>query len=794
MNINSNGIISETRENAISDSIAMEEKELKKVTKLALYYLSIGWSIFPVKLVWNNDKKKWDKKPLIKWEKYQNELVSEEQAIDWFEKQFPYAYIGVATGAKSGIAAIDFELGADSSQFPDTVKSKTASGGNHFIYEHPKKYVTGTTRVLPLTDIRGDGNFIVVPCGRDKYEWINHPHSAPLVPYPEELIKRLGGDKRVNIRETIEKELEVPDGARNTHYSRFIWKLLHQVEPYLWDEFVLPAALEFNRKHCKPPEDEKLVLASYESAVNAMHSEKGSSGEKMGKKSQADTILEIVKNKGLLLFQNDTKDAFVQLPIENHKEIWPCRSKMIKRWLARAYWEQTHKAPSADALTTALNVIEAQACFNGSEFKLHNRIAWHENAIWYDMSDLDWRAVKIIDGTWQIESNPPILFRRYLHQQPQVSPDSFGDIRLFLKYANVAREEHRLLLLVYIVSCFIPDFPHPILINFGAQGSAKSMMFRLIKLLVDPSALVEDEMPTKGVEFAQKLAHHWYIFLDNVSYIPDWCSNMLCKAVTGGGFSKRELYSDEEDVIFNFKRCIGISGINLAVRKDDLLERCILLELDKLSKDKIKTESELFTEFNEDRPKILAGIFDTIARAMQLKPSIQLLQKPRMADFTFWGCAITEALGYIKEQFLSAYYENIGNQTETSLSENSLAVCVRILMEKNDIWEETPSTFLLTLTKIAQEENINTEKEYSWPKAANILSRRLNELKANLDAVGITVTMGNDSMKKQRFVRLQKNVKTTDSIVVSPEVAYNDINQEIDTINGYQESFPVSFP
>lgn len=290
MNINSNGIIAETRENAISDSIAIEEKKLQDVTKWALYYLSIGWSIFPVKLIWNNDKKKWDKKPFIKWEKYQNELASEEHAIQWFEKQFPYAYIGVATGAKSGIAAIDFELGADSSQFPDTVKSKTASGGNHFIYEHPKKYVTGTIRVLPLTDIRGDGNFIVVPCGRDKYEWVNPPHSMPLAPYPEKLIKRLGSDKRVSIRETIEKKLEVPDGTRNTHYSRFIWKLLHQVEPYLWDEFILPAALEFNRKHCKPPEDEKLVYASYQSAVAAMRSDK----EKGQKKSQPLSVADVL--------------------------------------------------------------------------------------------------------------------------------------------------------------------------------------------------------------------------------------------------------------------------------------------------------------------------------------------------------------------------------------------------------------------------------------------------------------------------------------------------------------------
>ena len=60
---------------------------------------------------------------------------------------------------------------------------------------------------------------------------------------------------------------------------------------------------------------------------------------------------------------------------------------------------------------------------------------------------------------WEVVNKPPILFKRYSHHKAQVLPVKNGDVKLFLKYINVANPEHRLLLLVFLVSCFVPDFP-----------------------------------------------------------------------------------------------------------------------------------------------------------------------------------------------------------------------------------------------------------------------------------------------------------------------------------------------
>ena len=158
---------------------------------------------------------------------------------------------------------------------------------------------------------------------------------------------------------------------------------------------------------------------------------------------------------------------------------------------------------------------------------------------------------------------------------------------------------------LFLVSCFVPGIPHVLLVIFGAQGSSKSTLSRLARLLVDPSLIEVASFPHSQKELVQALAHHYFLFFDNVSYISEEQSDILCKAITGGGHTKRELYSDDDDIIYNFIRCIGINGINLVTTRPDLLERSLLLELERIEPAERKTEKELYQNFKIDLPSIL---------------------------------------------------------------------------------------------------------------------------------------------------------------------------------------------
>ncbi|MBI5414466.1 hypothetical protein HZA38_03035 [Candidatus Peregrinibacteria bacterium] len=511
------------------------------------------------------------------------------------------------------------------------------------------------------------------------------------------------------------------------------------------------------------------------------------------KKSQSDLLLEIVeKDTRIRLFHDDLKESYVQFPVKNHLEIWKCRSKAFKQWLAKIYWETHKKAPNSDALNTALNVIEAKAIFDSPQHKLWNRVAWHEDVLWYDLCNEEWQAVRISEEGWSIFNTPPILFKRHNHQQAQVLPASEGNFNLLLEFININDDDHKLILLVWIVSCFIPDFPHPIPFIYGAQGSAKSTLSRILRKLIDPSVLETSGFPKNIAELVQQLSHHWCIIFDNISQMPEWISDEFCKAVTGGGFSKRELYTDDDDIMFSFKRCIGINGINLVATKPDLMERGILFELHRISPENRMQEKELWKKFDSLRPQLLSGIFHALSHVLRIKNTISIAEPPRMADFSLWGCAIAEALEYTQEAFLSAYSKNIKSQNEEVLYENVVAICVVTLLEERDEWEGTPSELLDIFRRIAEEKSIDP-KDPNFPKAANALSAKLNQLKTNLAEEGISIQKFEE--KRKRVIRIQKiKKKTVETDVSLHATAENGKTSNDTSIDHSKESPPISIP
>ncbi|KAA3659373.1 MAG: hypothetical protein DWQ10_08985, partial [Calditrichaeota bacterium] len=380
--------------------------------------------------------------------------------------------------------------------------------------------------------------------------------------------------------------------------------------------------------------------------------------------------------------------------------------------------------------------------------------AFQENELWYDLTDNRWRAVKVTANDWCIVDDPSVLFKRQEHQRSQCEPTPPGDIRKLLQFVNIKNKDQQLLLLVFLVSCFIPDFPHPVLAIYGQQGSAKSGLCRILKKLIDPSLLETPHFPQDLPGFVQLLEHHWALFFDNISTLPYWMSDTLCKAVTGDGFTKRKLFTNDKDIIYAFMRCIGLNGINQVINRPDLLERSILIELDRISEIERKPEKVLWQQFEQEKPAIMGGIFNTLVKTLHIMPTIKLQKYPRMADFAVWGCAIAQALGETKEAFLTAYANNMSRQNEQILSDSLIASILGRFIDREKQWSGTPTELLNALSYAAQEQGINTFREKSWPKAAHILVRRLNEFKTNLALDGIQII--NEIRGKQRRITVNK--------------------------------------
>ncbi len=504
----------------------------------------------------------------------------------------------------------------------------------------------------------------------------------------------------------------------------------------------------------EPPQDEecraelKLFEASGSTDAPTSEAPEGDEEEEDEPKreNQADRLVKLALHDAIL-FHDQTQQPYALVSIGDHYETLRCHSRGFRRWLSRRFYEAEEKAVGGEAVASALNVIEAKACFDGERHELHNRVALHDSAIWYDLTDPKWRTVRVTPGGWQVIENPPILFVRYDHHAPQVEPIRGGDVHRLFDFVAVNGDGPRLLLLVYLVSCFVPDIPHPVPVLHGPQGSGKSSTFRILRRLIDPSAVEILSFPRDNNELVQKLAHHWAALFDNVSTLQGWESDTLCRAVTGEGFTKRQLYSDDDDIIYSFRRCVGLNGINCSATKPDLLDRSILIALDRIPPNQRRTEAALQTAFESARPHILGGIFDVLAEAMRMLPEVRLSTLPRMADFARWGSAIAQALGYRQGDFLRAYNENIREQNAEVLEGHPVAAAVLALTEGGEAWEGTPSDLLTEFERVAVDRKINT-KEKGWPKSGPWVTRRLNEVRPNLADVGITIDTGKSGDRK----------------------------------------------
>lgn len=587
----------------------------------ALEYAKMGLSIIPTGP---------NKKPLIEWKPYQDRCATIDEIESWWT-QWPQANPALVTGRVSGVVALDLDKkhNRTSREFslPATACAMSGNGGEHFLFKYPSdvSVKSGSAISGEGVDCRGDGGYILLaPSVNEQggqYSWVIQIESKDDLHEMPDWFKKLTS---VDDKKWLAGKNGVSEGSRNDSAASMAGKIISSTPPELLESVGWGNLKAWNDKNT-PPLSEKELRNVWQSIINV-------DIQGGGRQSQASTLLESILNRNdVSLFHDEQGNGYISLEIGGHQGIWPCRSKSIKKWLSSEVYRTQKKAPGSEVIKSILAVLEGKACFDGSEIELQNRVAWHNDELWYDLTNKQWQTVQITKDGWNIIDKSPAIFKRYSHHRAQVMPVPNGDVNLFLKYVNITNPQHRLLLLVFLVACFIPGFPHAMLVIFGAQGSSKSTLSKLARLLVDPSQIEVASFPSKQKELIQALAHHYFLFFDNVSHISEEQSDILCKAVTGGGHIKRELFENDEDIIYNFMRCIGMNGINLVTTRPDLLERSLLLELERVEPTERKTEKELYDNFKKDLPLILGGVFDALVKAIQIHPTIKLDSNHRMA-------------------------------------------------------------------------------------------------------------------------------------------------------------------
>jgi hypothetical protein len=333
------------------------------------------------------------------------------------------------------------------------------------------------------------------------------------------------------------------------------------------------------------------------------------------------------------LFHTPTGTAFADIMTNGHRETWPIRSKRFRGWLRRCYYQAIGEVASAAEIRAALDLSEARAQFDGPERAVYVRVAEHAGHIYLDLADEHWRAVDIGPDGWRVIERPPVRFRRPLGMLPLAIPQRGGSIEALNSFLNLANRDDFVLIVAWLLAALRPRGPYPLLAISGEQGSAKTVLSKQLKALIDPNAAPVRSLSREERELMIAANNGHLLAFDNLSGLPVWLSDALCRLATGGSFAVRQLYTDDDEVLFEAARPIILNGIEEVVSRPDLGDRAIFLTLPPIGEPQRRLESELWREFEIARPRILGALLDAVVHGLRGMGGVHLDHLPRMADF-----------------------------------------------------------------------------------------------------------------------------------------------------------------
>jgi len=399
-------------------------------------------------------------------------------------------------------------------------------------------------------------------------------------------------------------------------------------------------------------------------------------------------------------------------------------------------WQQEERAVNGEYLKTAAGTLAAHAEFSGEVRELHTRAAWHEGILYYELGP--GRVVKVGAAGWGFELNLPVLFRHFPNLKPLPDPTAGGSLDVLDELVNLKTERDLRLFRAYVVTVALPHVGRPILNANGAMGSGKTTIGRVLKRTWDPTAPETVRLDPR--DFLQKMGHCFVGMLDNQNTIPEWAADTLCRLVTGEADSKRRLYTDDEDVIIELQRAVLLNGINVPTDRGDVLDRSLVVELERIPDGERRTEEELWERFEAEHPKLLGALFGVLAEAIALKPSLKLSRRPRLADWGEYAAAIYEVMGWGAEQFLEDWDEVVKVQNQATLDSSPVAQAIIEFMEDREQYTASSSEMHSKLKVVAATLGVDVERDKAWPKSARWLWRRIKEMLPLLVAASIEVS------------------------------------------------------
>ena len=436
------------------------------------------------------------------------------------------------------------------------------------------------------------------------------------------------------------------------------------------------------------------------------------------------------------LWHDPMQEAFASVPTSDAYETMPLASRRFQQWLIGCYFRTTGDAPAEAAVKAALEVLKAKALFDGACHPTFLRCAATGEAIYVDLGDASWRAAEVTAHHVQLTAATPIRFTRSEQTESLPEPEETDERieDLLAPFIACDGEEGLTLIIGWLIAALYPKGPKPILILNGEQGSGKSTISRLLRSLVDPNHVPIRAMPRNEEDLFIATGHSWILAYDNLSGMPHWLSDALCRIATDGAFATRTQHTNREGTVFRAVRPLILNGIADLTARPDLASRAMVVTLAPIADADRQPEDVFWTAWERTRPKVFWLLLNALSAALRHLPQVRLGHYPRMADLIKLMSAAESGLGWEAGRFLKSYRANQQDLAMAGFDSDPVAAAVRQYIKT--IWEGTASELLTYLTERL---HFDERKRKTWPATPSALGTAIKRAAPVLRAAGFDI-------------------------------------------------------
>ena len=253
---------------------------------------------------------------------------------------------------------------------------------------------------------------------------------------------------------------------------------------------------------------------------------------------------------------------------------------------------------------------------------------------------------------------------------------------------------------------------------------------------------------------------------DNLSGLPGWLSDALCRLASGGSFALRQLYTDDEEVLFQAARPILERHRGRHQSRRIWRDRAIFLTLDSDSETRNDVRKQSFgTQFEIARPRILGALLDAVVHGLRDASSHSARSAAAHGRFRAMGNGLRNSALACRALFARPTTQTVGAAIESVIDADPVATFVREIMAERTTWVGKASDLL----QARWGEKNSPSRMTAWPTNPRALAARLRRCQTFLRTTGIEIAFSREGRAGSRTIRMTSLAKSRAAATASTE-------------------------